>query len=372
MMIEIKRQGSGRQFYVALFGLLIACAVAPFAMAEDAPVDHTDHTNHAEGPAAHAGHSGPAAHAPIGVMGEHMHGKGEVMLSYRYMRMGMKGLREGDESISRGKVLQDFDVTPTSMDMEMHMFGVMYAPIDKVTLMLMVPLVRLEMDHQAGNGRTFTTRSDGVGDISATALVELWKNDGNKIHANLGLSFPTGSITEEDKLPAPGGFGPKTRLPYPMQTGSGSFEFLPGVTYDGHADVWSWGGQARGRIRLNDNHATYRVGDEYALTAWGALELSRWVSVSLRTEWTQNVNIRGREGNGRLDPNAPPTVPTKDPGRQARMRLDMLAGVNFIVPSGPLSGIRLGLEAGLPVYEYLDGPALETDWLMTAGLQYAF
>jgi hypothetical protein len=42
------------------------------------------------------------------------------------------------------------------------------------------------------------------------------------------------------------------------------------------------------------------------------------------------------------------------------------------MPSGPLLGIRLDLEAGLPVYEHLDGPALETDWIVTAGLQHAF
>ena len=29
------------------------------------------------------------SHAPISVMGDHTHGKGEWMLSYRYMGMGM-------------------------------------------------------------------------------------------------------------------------------------------------------------------------------------------------------------------------------------------------------------------------------------------
>ena len=33
------------------------------------------------------------SHAPIGVMGEHMHKKGEWMLSYRYMYMDMEGSR---------------------------------------------------------------------------------------------------------------------------------------------------------------------------------------------------------------------------------------------------------------------------------------
>ena len=58
------------------------------------------------------------------------------MLSYRYMRMGMNGLLDDDDHISPSKVLEDFPVTPTSMDMEMHMFGIMHAPIERITLML--------------------------------------------------------------------------------------------------------------------------------------------------------------------------------------------------------------------------------------------
>ena len=66
-----------------------------------------------------------------------------------------------------------------------------------------------------------------------------------------------------------------------------------------------------------------------------------------------------------------PTVPTKHPGRRAFQRLDFLAGVNLIVPEGPLSGIRLAIEAGVPAYQYLDGPGLETDFVATVGVQYA-
>ena len=41
----------------------------------------------------------PDSHAPLGVMGDHAHGKSEWMLSYRFMAMGMEGLRDGTESI---------------------------------------------------------------------------------------------------------------------------------------------------------------------------------------------------------------------------------------------------------------------------------
>ena len=118
---------------------------------------------------------------------------------------------------------------------------------------------------------------------------------GHKIHANIGLSFPTGSIREKDRLPAPGGGNVRARLPYPMQLGSGTFDFLPGLTYLGHAGQISWGAQARGEIRLEENDEGYTKGNEYALTGWGAYEFNHWVSASLRLEWLQELNYRGSD-----------------------------------------------------------------------------
>jgi hypothetical protein len=54
------------------------------------------------------------------------------------------------------------------------------------------------------------------------------------------------------------------------------------------------------------------------------------------------------------------------------MSLDALVWLNFEVQSGPLSGVRFALEAGLPVYQRLDGPGLETNWILTVATQYAF
>ena len=47
-------------------------------------------------------------------------------------------------------------------------------------------------------------------------------------------------------------------------------------------------------------------------------------------------------------------------------------GVTFQQPSGRLHGVRFAIEAGLPTYQHLDGPGLETDWITTVGVQYAF
>jgi hypothetical protein len=92
------------------------------------------------------------------------------------------------------------------------------------------------------------------------------------------------------------------------------------------------------------------------------------VSTSIRFnyEWWDNI-----DGS---DPDlgaAPFVVPTADPDLRGGQRLDMLFGIN-IEPKGVLKGHRFAIESGLPVYQDLDGPQLETDWIFTAGWQLSF
>ncbi len=140
-------------------------------------------------------HQRPDTHAPIGVMGDHLMDKGEIMFSYRYMKMEMDGNRMGTDSVSTP--LPDFMVSPLSMDMDMHMLGVMYAPTEKLTLSMMVPVLGISMDHRVNmNNVEFTTESDGIGDITFAGIYQLTKSANSNLLFNLGLSVPTGSIDE--------------------------------------------------------------------------------------------------------------------------------------------------------------------------------
>ena len=65
-------------------------------------------------------------------------------------------------------------------------------------------------------------------------------------------------------------------------------------------------------------------------------------------------------------------VPTADPTKRGGERLDLLFGMNLFSLSGPLAGHRITLEAGVPIYQRLDGPQLETDWLLTVGWDMTF
>ncbi|MCM1982246.1 transporter [Lyngbya confervoides] len=305
----------------------------------------------------------PDGHAPMGVMGDHTHQAGEFMVSYRYMSMGMGGNLTGTTNLTLADVLQQFPVAPVHMTMDMHMFGIMYAPTHELTLMGMVPFITKEMKHQTRMGTSFTTNSSGLGDVSLSGLYKILDRDRHRVHLNFGTSFPTGSINQRDDTPA----GPNQVLPYPMQIGSGTVDLRPGVTYLGQTQDWSWGVQMLGTLRLGKNDNDYRLGNEINGTIWGARRWNDWISTSLRLQGRDWGDIAG------ADPRLNPLViPTADPSRRGGSRIDLNLGLNLFAPRGALKGGRLGLEFGLPIFQSLDGPQLETDWHVTAGVQYAF
>ena len=180
-----------------------------------------------------------------------------------------------------------------------------------------------------------------------------------------GWSFPTGSIDEKDNLPNT--MGVDVRLPYPMQLGSGTFDVHPGMTYIGQTKNWSWGLHSDGTLRFGENDHDYRLGNEWRASVWGARALNRFISTTVRLDGHGWKNIHG------ADPSLNAMmVPTADPDRRAGERLDIVFGLNLYAPEGRWSGHRLTLEGGLPVYQRLDGPQLETTWQMRVAWELTY
>lgn len=329
-----------------------------------------------------------SGHAPIGLMGDHMHNAGEFMLSYRYKRMDMGGNRIGTNDVSPETIATTIPnrfsgvagqpptlrVVPTEMTMDMHMFGGMYAPTDWLTLMAMAMWMEKDMDHitfQGGMGTnvlgTFETRSRGWSDTKLSGLFKLYNEGGHDLHLNAGISIPTGSIKETDDVLAPSGMTPTLRLPYAMQLGTGTYDLHSGLTYNGYDGKWSWGAQYSNEIRLEDeNDQGYSWGDKHALSAWGAYEWQQWISTSLRlSAWTQD-EIEG------IDPQIVAPVQTADPDNYGGETVEAAFGVNLIGTKGALTDHRLAFELSVPLYQDLNGPQMERDWTATIGWQKAF
>ncbi|MDZ7828913.1 MAG: hypothetical protein U5K33_05310 [Halofilum sp. (in: g-proteobacteria)] len=322
------------------------------------------------------------SHAPIGVMGDHMHSKGEWMFSYRFMRMDMQGNRDGTDDLSPEEIVTsaanpsapppNLRVVPTEMTMEMHMFGAMYAPSDDLTLMAMLPYLDNEMDHvtfqgMAGTNRlgTFTTKSSGIGDAKLTGLFRLHTDEVHHVQAIAGVSLPTGSITETDDVLSPMNTRPELRLPYPMQLGSGTLDLIGGVSYLAGHGPWGWGAQYRAVLRTGENDEDYTLGDIHRLTAWLSRRWQAALSGSLRLEYRRRGNIDG------ADRQITAPVQTADPDRQGGEWLELYVGVNW-AGQGDWAGHRLALEYGTPLEQDLDGPQLEIDSTLILGYQHSW
>lgn len=304
--------------------------------------------------AAHDHHISPDA--PIGIMGHHIHPQGEWMFSYSFMKMEMDGNRNGTDRVSLP--LPGYMVSPLSMDMDMHMFGVMYGFTNTVTFMAMLPVSSISMDHMINmNGNEFTTEASGVGDLKLSALIET----GDNWVTSIGLNLPTGSIDEKDVTPASSGVA--VEVPYPMQLGSGSYEFTLGTTYIKNYGDNSWGNKADLIIRLDDNDRDYKLGNSVVLNSWYSFGLSEKSTLSIRLKLLDWDNISGADTA--LNPMM---VPTADVNLRAGTRADVLLGYNYQLTQATL----IGFEVGSPVYQDLDGPQLETDLTLQLGVQYEF
>jgi hypothetical protein len=248
------------------------------------------------------------------------------------------------------------------MSMQMHMFGVMFAPHNRITLMTMTSyrnnFMKMEGDatHTHAHGDhdhpvgPHEMESAGLSDLKLSALIPLLRTQDAAFIFNAGFSIPTGSIEEAGK---------NGLLPYPMQLGSGSFELMPSVTFTATLGNWSFGGQTRAAVPLNENSRGYRLGPATASTIWGARRLNDWVSVSVRALFENWGNIAGSD-----EALKPEMAPTMAPHLRGGTCGSLLAGTNLIFPDrlgGFLAGQRFALELWVPVYQHLDGPQMELD-----------
>ncbi len=338
-----------RKTIPALLAFYMTFVVSPALAQSNSHHKHHNHTSQ--------------LYSPIGVMDDHSHEQGGWMLSYAYSTMHMEGNRDGVNDVGVAQVLNDFVVSPTEMTMKMHMFGVMYGVTDKVMIMGMIPYKMISMDHINRMGSQFTTESEGVGDVKLSGIYTLHEQGNRKTLLTIGISLPVGSIDKRDDTPA----GKSQQLPYPMQLGSGTYDFLPGIAFAEQRGAWAWGSQLKTTIRQGSNNNDYRLGNEYSLTLWGARKINRYINASLRVDGKKWGNIHGE------DPELNPMmVPTSRTDLRAGDRVDLQFGIDLIAPGGDLQDNRLAIEVGIPIYQNLDGPQLELDYRLTVGWQLVF
>lgn len=352
---------------------------------DDVEEDHSVHSMSAN----HSNHGNHGAHAPAGVMFSHMLEKpNDFMVGVRYMRDTQSGnILQGSTNVSDLTLVNNacggnskcYD-TVRSMNMNMIMLDLMYAPTDWLTLMLMPQFVDMNMSSRALTGAPTPTFNDqmlidhhtlhehttgGVGDTGMYAMFKLFEESGHHIHATLGMSAPTGSVDIKfrDTHGIDVGF-----QHYGMQLGSGTWDFKPSLTYTGNMNRYSWGAQLSGTKRLqNSNASGYALGDIFQSTAWGSYGLLEWLSTSIRGVYTVQGAISGAF-NGTYNPLGPIDYTSNYGGRY----WDVGFGVNAFVSTGTLQGNNLSFEWLQPVHTDVNGFQLPRSGALAATWSYVF
>ena len=311
-------------------------------------------------------HHSILSYGPAGITGDHLHPKGGLMISARYMYMFMEGNRQGSERIEDAEVFNSYMVVPQEMKMHMAMLGMMYAPSDKITLMLMQNFIWKNMDLTArmmmGNGmimfNDFSTSSSFLGDMKLGMLYGLYAGTKNSLHLNTAFNIPIGDIENRDDTPMMN----SVKLPYAMQLGTGTFDITIGATFKGEGSKLSYGIQQLNTFRTGENSQGYRFGNLHELHSWLSYGFNDIISSSIRLSGSTLGSLKGQ------DPELNPMmVTTADPANYGGDIIHGGLGLNALLAN---NNLILGLEVNTPLYQNYNGIQMDEKWRLGASVRY--
>lgn len=301
------------------------------------------------------------SHAPAGVMFEHLHQQSEVMIGYRLQNSIQQGdLLSGSHTLSpNDAALAKYAALPTKHTMTMHMLDMMYAPSANLTLMLMPMYMTMDMSMTensfyapSGHGSHHhggTHKVSGLGDTTLAALYRLYHDNQQQLIATLAVIAPTG---QEDVIGEDG-----NPVHYGMQLGAGMWQAMPSITYTIKQNQLTLGGQLLTRQPLKEHNSIgVRVPDLNQATVWISYAWLPQLSSSLRVQYSKQDVYEGHYSVGH-NHSTPPDFQKNYGGEQTLAGV----GINWVVPTGGVKGLRVGVEYLEPLHENLNGVQLATE-----------
>jgi hypothetical protein len=325
----------------------------------------------------------PPAPAPIGVFGVDTPAAGRIVFSVLPSFTRMQGSRIGAHSVSADYIVSNVTsaytpvgahllrMVPKSLDVDSQGLSVAYGLTNDVTLFASTTVIEKSVNMQAFKGLSGLTTlgyhvgsTQGLGDTTIATIVRVHHDRISQVKVNMGLSLPTGGTTNNMYLLLPNNTAPEKRGFYAMQPGSGTVDALPGISYSGAAHAWSWGLAYRGRLPLDRNAQGWRFGDLHEFNAWGGYSWAPGLETTLRLNGTVQGPIQGD------DPLIRGYAQGSNPQFYGGQQVSLFGG---LIVSGRYFGLAasmVGVEAGAPVYQRLNGPQLGRDWQVNLALRY--
>ncbi len=207
--------------------------------------------------------------------------------------------------------------------------------------------------------------TDSLQDTSAALIWRAYEDPIHRVKLNLGMSFPTGSNHNlGGALLQTGGGYVISRAFYGMQSGTGTYDVLPGIMYAGTIAPWSWGLSYRARLPLTYNPEGYMWGNYQEVNAWGGYTWFPGLTTTIRANFNIQSPIAGADWlmQGKLQ--------SANPNFYGGKRIEMYAGADIDGKLFGAPGFTIGVEGGVPVYQNLNGPQLSKNWQAGIALRW--
>jgi len=308
----------------------------------------------------------PDSEAPIGVYGAKTLDAGALELTYRYSQMNSRGVWYLQDSLPLATTLQLYTVAPLTLSNITHSVTGSFGLSERLTLTGTARFSLIEREQITNGGVLYITGVEGLGDLSASAIYEVYRQGPYRMNLSAGAVIPVGKARTYADTP----FGTSQALPYDQRPGGGAFAITPGASALVQNETASLGAQFRGRIHIGEGTADFTPGDLYQADGWGAYQINDVFSVSAGLRW---------QIWGRMEGADPLLSPTQDPGSDpvtgmaGGERLDMPFGLNMMMPAGSvLAGHRIGAEATYALHHEYEGVQFGMDWGINLGWTMPF
>ncbi len=309
--------------------------------------------------------SRPDSHAPSSILADHTHPRGGIMLGYKFTASQGENNYNGDKIFSRDEISTYYDRHVSSQKFNTHTLEFMYGLTDNLTIFSNLKYHIKESIFISKQNNVYTLNSSGIGDVEIQFLYNLLSNKNIKIHSNVGLFLPTGSISKEDNNSLHGANGSGI-LAYSMQIGNGHFSSVTGFTVFSQFKKFSVGIQPIYKLSLHENSRGYKTGNQISVNYWGAVNLSNSISISFRQNYLNLSGVTGEDSE--LDSTV---MILNNKNNTGHVLLNSALGVNFSFRKGLLKNKRISFEYILPTYMSYEGLQVGNFYSFSIGLQYS-
>ena len=298
--------------------------------------------------------------APLGIPYHDVLEPDDWVFRFTYRRNTLDGARDSRDDQSSQDLFGDgYSVAPTEGDESIYDFELLYGLDERWTLFAELPIVAREMDfEQSGGGADFSSDAGGLGDLFVGGIWRWRETQRTRTNVHVAVGVPTGAFDESDTYAGASG----QLLPYPLQPGGGVWAGRLGISHSELEDTWSWGVGTSGTGLLGKNSDDWGQSRYLRFDAWTACPLTNNLIGSLRTQLDSWGDVHGK-----ADELVPTRNPQEDSHRQGGARVDVFAGIALDLSDTEPGSNRLSLEIGMPVHEWLDGPALSREAALLFG-----